>query len=138
MRGWLVPCGMRALEALHITRASEPLPGLTPTDRRSIPNDAGCTGSAVHLDRGCYGRQETVARVQTLDRRPIRSTLLDLDGSDNRLAHDAEFQDGCMSVGVVGTSTRRYELGPIARRWWTLQRPSTQPAPRPLRRRRRP
>ena len=41
--------------------------------------------SAVHLDKGCYRGQETVARVHTLGRPPRRLTLLHLDGSENRL-----------------------------------------------------
>ena len=56
----------------------------TPT-HRTIPNEAGWIGPAVHLDKGCYRGQETVARVHTLGRPPRRLTLLHLDGSENRL-----------------------------------------------------
>ena len=76
-------CGMWAFEALRIARG-EPRLGLD-TDHRTIPNEMGWIPSAVHLDKGCYRGQETVARVHTLGRPPRRLTLLHLDGSDNRL-----------------------------------------------------
>lgn len=107
-------CGMWAFEALRIARG-EPRLGLD-TDHRTIPNEAGWIGTAVHLDKGCYRGQETVARVHTLGRPPRRLTLLHLDGSDNRLpVRGAELLgDGGKSVGFVGTSARHHELGPIA------------------------
>jgi tRNA-modifying protein YgfZ len=106
-------CGMWAFEALRIARG-EPRLGLD-TDHRTIPNEAGWIGSAVHLDKGCYRGQETVARVHTLGRPPRRLTLLHLDGSVNRLpTRGAELLLGGKSVGFVGTSARHHELGPIA------------------------
>ena len=75
--------GLWAFEALRIARG-EPRFGLD-TDHRTIPNEVGWIGSAVHLDKGCYRGQETVARVHTLGRPPRRLTLLHLDGSENRL-----------------------------------------------------
>ena len=69
----------------------------------------------MHLDKGCYRGQETVARVHTLGRPPRRLTLLHLDGSENRLpAVGAELTNGEKVVGFVGTSARHHELGPIA------------------------
>jgi tRNA-modifying protein YgfZ len=106
-------CGMWAFEALRIARG-EPRLGLD-TDHRTIPNEAGWIGSAVHLDKGCYRGQETVARVHTLGRPPRRLTLLHLDGSENRLpTRGAELLLDRKSVGFVGTSARHHELGPIA------------------------
>jgi folate-binding protein YgfZ len=106
-------CGMWAFEALRIARG-EPRLGLD-TDARTIPNEAGWINTAVHLDKGCYRGQETVARVHTLGRPPRRLTLLHLDGSDNRLpTRGAELLSGGKSVGFVGTSARHHELGPIA------------------------
>jgi folate-binding protein YgfZ len=107
-------CGMWAFEALRIARG-EPRLGLD-TDHRTIPNEAGWIGPAVHLAKGCYRGQETVARVHTLGRPPRRLTLLHLDGSENRLparGSDLVSADGKV-VGFVGTSARHYELGPIA------------------------
>ncbi len=106
-------CGMWAFEALRIARG-EPRLGLD-TDHRTIPNEAGWIGTAVHLDKGCYRGQETVARVHTLGRPPRRLTMLHIDGSDNRLpAVGADLLNGERTVGFVGTSARHHELGPIA------------------------
>jgi folate-binding protein YgfZ len=106
-------CGMWAYEALRIARG-EPRLGLD-TDARTIPNEAGWIGTAVHLDKGCYRGQETVARVHTLGRPPRRLTLLHLDGSGNKLpARGSELVHNGRNVGFVGTSARHHELGPIA------------------------
>lgn len=106
-------CGLWAFEALRIARG-EPRLGLD-TDERTIPNEAGWIGPAVHLDKGCYRGQETVARVHTLGRPPRRLTLLHLDGTENRLPPvGAPLFSGEKQVGFVGTSARHHELGPIA------------------------
>jgi folate-binding protein YgfZ len=105
--------GMWAYEALRIARG-EPRFGQD-TDHRTIPNEVGWIPSAVHLDKGCYRGQETVARVHTLGRPPRRLTLLHLDGSDNRLPQrGAPVLNGGKEVGFVGSSARHHEYGPIA------------------------
>jgi folate-binding protein YgfZ len=105
--------GTWAFEALRIARG-EPRFGLD-TDHRTIPNEVGWIGSAVHLDKGCYRGQETVARVHTLGRPPRRLTLLHLDGTENRLpTAGADVLLGGKSIGFVGSSARHHELGPIA------------------------
>ena len=106
-------CGLWAHEALRIERG-EPRLGID-TDHRTIPNEVGWIGPAVHLDKGCYRGQETVARVHTLGRPPRRLTLLHLDGSENRLPPVGSpiSYDG-REVGFVGSSARHHELGPIA------------------------
>ena len=106
--------GTWAFEALRIARG-EPRLGLD-TDHRTIPNEVGWIGPAVHLDKGCYRGQETVARVHTLGRPPRRLTLLHLDGTENRLPprrHRPLLHEGKV-VGRVGSSARHHELGPIA------------------------
>ena len=106
-------CGTWAFEALRIARG-EPRFGQD-TDHRTIPNEVGWIPSAVHLDKGCYRGQETVARVHTLGRPPRRLTLLHLDGSDNRLpTRGAPVLNGEREVGFVGSSARHHEYGPIA------------------------
>ena len=111
-------CGLWAYEALRIARG-EPRYKID-TDHKTIPNEVGWVGPdvqgpAVHLEKGCYRGQETVARVHTLGRPPRRLTLLHLDGTENRLptAREEVTADG-KSVGFVGTSARHHELGPIA------------------------
>ncbi len=106
-------CGLWAFEALRIERG-EPRLGLD-TDHRTIPNEVGWIGPAVHLDKGCYRGQETVARVHTLGRPPRRLVLLHLDGSENRLpAAGTPLTLEGREVGFVGSSARHHELGPIA------------------------
>ena len=96
-------CGMWAFEALRIARG-EPRLGLD-TDHRTIPNEAGWIGTAVHLDKGCYRGQETVARVHTLGRPPRRLTMLHLDGSDNRLPE----RGTDLLLGEQGRRLRRHQ-----------------------------
>jgi tRNA-modifying protein YgfZ len=105
--------GTWALEA-HRIAAGVPRVGLD-TDHRTIPNEVGLLGVAVHLDKGCYRGQETVARVHNLGRPPRRLVRLHLDGSVNTLpaAKGALLLDG-RAVGFVGGSARHFELGPIA------------------------
>ena len=107
------PAGTWAWEALRIA-AGVPRPGLD-TDDRTIPNEVGLLGRAVHLDKGCYRGQETVARVHTLGRPPRRLVVLHLDGSAERLPGvGSELVLDGARVGTVGTSARHHELGPVA------------------------
>ncbi|MGH8867956.1 MAG: YgfZ/GcvT domain-containing protein [Actinomycetes bacterium] len=107
------PAGIWAYEALRV-EARRPRLGLD-TDPRTIPNEVGWIDSAVHLDKGCYRGQETVARVHNLGRPPRRLVFLHLDGSAERLPAqgDPVERDG-RTVGFVGTAVRHHELGPIA------------------------
>ena len=105
--------GSWAYEALRIA-AGVPRIGLD-TDYRTIPNEIGVSGLAVHLDKGCYRGQETVARVNTLGRPPRRLVLLHLDGTAEALPTPGASVDlDGRSIGFVGGSARHYELGPIA------------------------
>jgi folate-binding protein YgfZ len=119
--------GLWAFEALRIERG-EPRFGVD-TDHRTIPNEVGWIGPAVHLDKGCYRGQETVARVHNLGRPPRRLTLLHLDGSENRLpAVGADVTDEAGKVvGRVGSSARHHELGPIALALLKRNLPTTSP-----------
>ncbi|MFF2813505.1 YgfZ/GcvT domain-containing protein [Streptomyces sp. NPDC058000] len=110
--------GVLALEALRV-EAHRPRLGLE-TDHRTIPHEVGWIGGAVHLQKGCYRGQETVARVQNLGKPPRRLVFLHLDGSEVhlpphgtpiRLAADGE--EG-RQLGFITTSARHHELGPIA------------------------
>ena len=105
--------GVGAYEALRVA-ARRPRLGVD-TDHRTIPHEVGWLGSAVHLDKGCYRGQETVARVYNLGRPPRRMVLLHLDGSDSELPSrgDAVTLEG-RDVGRVGTAVRHHELGPVA------------------------
>jgi folate-binding protein YgfZ len=105
--------GTWALEALRV-QAARPRLGFE-TDHRTIPHELDWLRSAVHLEKGCYRGQETVARVHNLGRPPRRLVLLHLDGSDASLpaAGDPVRLEG-RDVGRVTTPARHHELGPIA------------------------
>ena len=107
-----VLAGMQAYEALRIA-ARRPRFGLD-TDHRTIPHEVGWIESAVHLNKGCYRGQETVARVHNLGHPPRRLTFLHLDGSDDLLPrHGDPVATADATVGFVGSAARHYELGPI-------------------------
>ncbi|MEU9790760.1 folate-binding protein [Streptomyces sparsogenes] len=112
------PAGVLAYEALRV-EAHRPRVGLE-TDHRTIPHELGWIGTAVHLQKGCYRGQETVARVQNLGKPPRRLVFLHLDGSEVALpGHGAPVRlasDGAEGrpLGFVTTSARHHELGPIA------------------------
>ncbi|MFC7221300.1 YgfZ/GcvT domain-containing protein [Streptomyces polyrhachis] len=112
------PAGVLAYEALRV-EGHRPRLGRE-TDHRTIPHEVGWIGSAVHLQKGCYRGQETVARVQNLGRPPRRLVFLHLDGSEVQLpAHGTPLRlasDGPegRALGFVTTAARHHELGPIA------------------------
>jgi|SRR3984885_3128473 len=108
----LTLAGMQAYEALRIA-ARRPRLGLD-TDHRTLPHEVGWIESAVHLNKGCYRGQETVARVHNLGHPPRRLVFLHLDGSEDRLPeHGDPVQLEDAVVGFVGSAARHYELGPI-------------------------
>jgi folate-binding protein YgfZ len=105
--------GVQAFEAVRVA-ARRPRLGFE-TDHRTIVQEPEWVATAVHLEKGCYRGQETVARVHNLGRPPRRMVLVHLDGvSDDLPAHgDPVLLDG-KQVGFTGTALRHYELGPIA------------------------
>ncbi|MFF0432678.1 YgfZ/GcvT domain-containing protein [Streptomyces sp. NPDC004327] len=110
--------GILAYEALRVEQ-HRPRLGFE-TDHRTIPHEIGVIGSAVHLQKGCYRGQETVARVHNLGKPPRRLVFLHLDGSEVHLpAHGdpvrlaADGTEG-RQLGFVTTAVRHHELGPIA------------------------
>jgi folate-binding protein YgfZ len=116
LRRGAAAAGMWAFEALRIA-ARVPRLGLD-TDHRTIPHEVGWIETAVHLTKGCYRGQETVARVHNLGHPPRRLVFLHLDGSDDRLPGHGDpvelagAEQGA-PVGFTGSAARHYELGPI-------------------------
>ena len=85
------------------------------TDHRTIAHEVDWLRTAVHLHKGCYRGQETIARVHNLGRPPRRLAFAHLDGSENRLpGAGSEVLLGDKAIGTVGSSARHHELGPIA------------------------
>jgi len=116
--GELAVAGTLALEALRIA-AWRPRFGAE-VDERSIPHELDWLRTAVHLTKGCYRGQETVAKVHNLGKPPRRLVLLHLDGSDAILPGPGAAvlapRDGedPVPVGVVTSSALHHELGPVA------------------------
>ncbi|RAU98845.1 CAF17-like 4Fe-4S cluster assembly/insertion protein YgfZ [Mycolicibacter senuensis] len=110
------PAGIWAYEAERVA-ARRPRLGLD-TDERSIPHELNWIGGpgvgAVHLDKGCYSGQETVARVHNLGKPPRMLVLLHLDGSVDRPSTGDPITAGGRPVGRLGTVVDHFELGPIA------------------------
>jgi folate-binding protein YgfZ len=109
----LTKVGVWALEAERV-EAMRPRLGLE-TDHKSIPNEVGLLNKSVHLNKGCYRGQETVAKVNNLGQPPRKLVLLHLDGSEIDLpATGADVERGGIKVGFIGTVVRHHELGNIA------------------------
>jgi len=110
------PAGLWAYEALRVA-ALRPRLGVD-TDERTIPHEVGWIGGpgvgAVHLDKGCYRGQETVARVHNLGKPPRMLVLLHLDGGADRPATGDPVLAGGRAIGRVGTVAEHVDLGPIA------------------------
>ena len=108
----LRPAGIWAYEAHRVTALRARL-GVD-TDERTIPHEVGWIGSAVHLDKGCYRGQETVARVHNLGKPPRMLVLLHLDGSGDRPVTGDPVLAGGRAVGRLGTVVDHVDEGPIA------------------------
>jgi folate-binding protein YgfZ len=108
----LRPAGVWAYEA-HRVASLRPRLGVD-TDERTIPQEVGWIGSAVHLDKGCYRGQETVARVHNLGRPPRTLVLTHLDGSVSRPVTGSPVTAEGRQVGRLGTVVDHVDLGPIA------------------------
>lgn len=112
VRAGLRPAGIWAYEA-HRVAALRPRLGVD-TDERTIPHEVGWIGGAVHLDKGCYRGQETVARVHNLGKPPRMLVLLHLDGSVDRPSTGDPVLAGGRAVGRLGTVVDHVDLGPVA------------------------
>jgi len=106
------PAGTWAHEALRVVALRARL-GVD-TDDRTIPHEVGWIGRAVHLNKGCYRGQETVARVSNLGRPPRRMVLLHLESDDPMPCTGDEVRADDRVIGRVGTVAVHHELGPIA------------------------
>jgi folate-binding protein YgfZ len=114
--------GLISFEALRIA-AWRPS-AATEVDEKSLPHELDWLRTAVHLNKGCYRGQETVAKVHNLGHPPRRLVLLHLDGSDGVLPAHGDDVQGVRSVpggeperrsvGNITSSAIHHELGPIA------------------------
>ncbi len=106
------PAGVWAYEAHRVAERRARL-GVD-TDERTIPHEVDWIGPAVHLDKGCYRGQETVARVHNLGKPPRMLALLHLDCDGDRPSPGDPLQSGGRTVGRLGTVVDHVDEGVIA------------------------
>lgn len=123
LEGWSL-AGASAAEALRIEAGRPRL--ATDVDERTLPHELDLLRTAVHLEKGCYRGQETVARVHNLGRPPRRLTRLLLDGSAHTLppqgapvilrpAEDTpQARAAARPVGAVTAAAQHHEAGALA------------------------
>jgi folate-binding protein YgfZ len=105
--------GTWALDAERVA-AGRPRHGID-TDFKTIPNELGVLNGAVHMNKGCYRGQETVAKIYNLGKPPRRLVMLHLDGHAVVMPPSGTpVMSGEVQVGFLGTVARHHELGPIA------------------------
>jgi folate-binding protein YgfZ len=105
--------GTWALDAERVA-AGRPRHGID-TDFKTIPNELGVLNGAVHMNKGCYRGQETVAKIYNLGKPPRRLVMLHLDGHAVVMPPSGTpVMNGEVQIGFLGTVARHHELGPIA------------------------
>jgi len=105
--------GTWALDAERVA-AGRPRHGVD-TDFKTIPNELGVLNGTVHMNKGCYRGQETVAKIYNLGKPPRRLVMLHLDGHAVVMPPTGTpVMNGEVQVGFLGTVARHHELGPIA------------------------
>lgn len=113
VRGELALAGLDAVEALRVA-AWRPRVSID-ADERLLPHEMDWLRTAVHLSKGCYRGQETVAKVHNLGHPPRRVVALQLDGSDNVLpARGDAVRAGDNVIGSITSVAIHHEEGPIA------------------------
>ena len=110
--------GLFALEALRIAAWRPRF--ATEVDDKTIPHELDWLRTAVHLSKGGYRGQQTVAKVHNLGHPPRRLVMLYMDDSDTELPSRGDDvmvpnRDGQdKSVGQVTSAARHFELGSVA------------------------
>lgn len=117
--GGLTQVGELAWEALRIEAG---LPRwVREVDARAIPNELDWLRTGVHLNKGCYPGQETIARTVNLGRPPRRLVQLQLAGWQGQLPEvgarvylPVGDNPAGKVVGAITSVARHWELGNIA------------------------
>jgi folate-binding protein YgfZ len=107
--------GTMAADALRVA-AGRPL-AASEIDEKSLPHELDLLSTAVHLSKGCYRGQESVAKVHNLGHPPRRLTFLHLDGSEHSLpdvGDEVRVSGQEKVVGKITSAAQHYEMGPIA------------------------
>ena len=107
--------GTMAADALRVA-AGRPL-AASEIDEKSLPHELDLLSTAVHLSKGCYRGQESVAKVHNLGHPPRRLTFLHLDGSEHSLpdvGDEIRVSGQEKVVGKITSAAQHFEMGPIA------------------------
>ncbi len=107
--------GTMAADALRVA-AGRPL-AASEIDEKSLPHELDLLSTAVHLSKGCYRGQESVAKVHNLGHPPRRLTFLHLDGSEHSLpdvGDEVRVAGQDKVVGKLTSAAQHFEMGPIA------------------------
>ena len=123
--GPAAPASLAALDAAGVARAPVELWELLRIERglprwgRELTDDviaeeAGLLGTHVHLDKGCYPGQETVARVHNLGQVQRRLAGLRFDGEELPPARTELTTEDGRRAGQLRSGVLHPELGPIA------------------------
>jgi tRNA-modifying protein YgfZ len=107
--------GTMAADALRVA-AGRPF-GASEVDEKSLPHELDLLATAVHLSKGCYRGQESVAKVHNLGHPPRRLTFLHLDGSEHSLpdvGDEVRVSGQDKVVGKITSAAQHFEMGPIA------------------------
>lgn len=102
------------LMAYHALRIAAGRPEITDVDERSLPHEFDWLNSAVHLSKGCYRGQETVAKVHNLGHPPRRLVILNLEQGDALAQPGDEVMYQGKGVGKVLAAALHFEQGSIA------------------------
>lgn len=105
------PAGLMALQALRIYAGR---PAIEDVDDKSLPHEFDWLASAVHLSKGCYRGQESVAKIHNLGHPPRRLVLLHLDSSELLPNPESDVLLGDQVKGTICSSANHFEAGAIA------------------------
>ena len=107
----LTPAGLSAYAALRIFAGR---PEISDVDEKSLPHEFDWLQSAVHLSKGCYRGQESVAKVHNLGHPPRRLAILHLSSGDDLASKSDKIFYQDKEVGKVLAGGIHYEAGSIA------------------------
>ncbi|CAB4562531.1 unannotated protein [freshwater metagenome] len=107
----LVPAGTMAYDALRIAAGR---PEVTDIDDKSLPHEFDWLSSAVHLSKGCYRGQESVAKIHNLGHPPRRLIVLNLEDGGDLSSRGNQVLYTDKPVGKVVAAALHFELGSLA------------------------
>ena len=110
-----VLAGTMAADGLRVA-AGRPK-AINEVDEKSLPHELDLLATAVHLSKGCYRGQESVAKVHNLGHPPRRLTFLHLDGSEHALpdvGDEIRVLGEEKTRGKITSVAQHFDMGPIA------------------------